>query len=707
MTQSERQIHYRDCHLCEATCGIRVEVEGEKVLGITGDKEDPVSKGHICPKAFAIQDIHEDPDRLQRPVKRIGDRFEEISWDEALDAAAEGLLKVRQKHGDNGVGFYLGNPGVHNIGIAMYAPSFIRATATRNRFSASSVDQMPQQLVNLWMHGQANLTPIPDLDHTSYLLMLGCNPLASNGSMMTVPGVRTRLRGILDRGGKLVHVDPRRNETARMASEHLFIKPGTDFLFLGAVIHTMMREDLVAKDLPEEHLHGLDTACALFHEFTPERAARYCGIGAEDIRRITREFCAAPSAICYGRMGTATQEFGALVQWAVQLVNLLSGNLDKVGGVIASDPALSNTGGRGGHFDIWRSRVSGLPEFNGELPAVTMAEEITTPGEGQIRGFVTIGGNPVLSTPNGTQLADAFDDLEFMVSLDIYINETSRHADIILPSVSPLERFHYDFAFYGLSIHNKAKISPPVFAAPENTMQEWEILNELTRRYCEKAGTEPRLQPAPEMIVDFAVQAGPYGGEGPLAGGLKTLQENPSGVDLGPLKPGFIAKLRTEDQKIQCAPPLLVEDLQRIRTAFPESGEEAAESEGLLLIGRRHLLSNNSWMHNYGRLMKGADRCTAMMHPDDISRYGLQDGGSIRVTSRVGAIEIVLEGTPDIMPGVISIPHGYGHDRQGSRLGVASRHAGVSVNDLTDEKFFDALSGNAAVNGIPVNVAAL
>ena len=700
------ETHYRACHLCEAICGVAIEVEQGQIVSIKGDPNDPLSRGHICPKAVALQDLHEDPDRLRKPVKKVRHadgsiEWQEISWDEALDTTAAQLADTYERHGVNAIGIYMGNPSVHNYGMMTHQSALFSHIRTDNRFSATSVDQLPHHLVGIWLFGHKLMFPIPDIDRTDYFLMLGANPIASNGSIWTVPDVRKRIKALKKRGGKLVVIDPRRTETAELASEHHFVTPGTDAALLMAILHTLFDEDLVNPGHLSEFISGLDPIAAACEDFAPESVAAYCGIESAAIRGIARDLAAAEAGICYGRMGVSTQAFGALCQWLIQIINIVTGNLDKPGGMLFTLPAFDNVGntGRGG-FARHHSRVRGLPEFDREIPASTMAEEITTPGEGQIRALFTGAGNPVLSTPNGRQLDDALESLDFMVSLDPFINETTRHADIILPPTSPLEHDHYDIAFHINAIRNTARHSEAVFDKPEGSLHDWEIFSELGNRVAQLLGKEPQPAVPPAQIIDLGLQTGPYADQG-LS--LDTLRDNPSGIDLGPLQPQLPGRLQSKDKIICCNTPEPMADLARLRQEFPQRAEQT-DRDALQLIGRRHVRSNNSWMHNYRRLVKGKNRCTLLMHPTDMAHRGIGDGSEVSVISRTGAVQILAQASEDMMPGVVSLPHGFGHNREGIRMGIAQQHAGVSCNDITDELALDALSGNAAVNGVEVTV---
>ena len=706
MSDTSTRTHHRVCHLCEAMCGLVIQTEGDKVTDVRGDKDDPLSRGHVCPKAVALQDIHEDPDRLRKPMKRIrtapGEyQHVEIEWSEALDLAADALASTIEKQGIDAIGAYFGNPAVHNYGMLTHQRNLFRHIRTRNRFSATSVDQLPHHLVSLWCFGHMLLHPIPDVDRTHYFLMLGANPLASNGSIWTVPDVRQRLKDLKSRGGKLVVVDPRRTETAELASEHLFIRPGSDAAFLLAMIHVLFRDDLVAPGPLGDFTDGLDEVAAAVSELSPDWAAPLTGIEADDIVRIAHELAEAEAGICYGRMGVSTQAYGALCQWAIQVINVATGHLDKPGGSLFTRPAMdqvvnTNPGG----FGRFASRGRGLPEFNYELPAATMVDEIRTEGEGQIRLMFTGAGNPVLSTPNGRALDEALEELDFMISVDPALNETTRHADVILPPTSPLEHDHYDIAFHNLAIRNTARYSPAVFEKPEGALHDWEIFSELGARVAARLNLEPMPTYPPDRMVDAALKSGPYGEHTDWQLSIDKLKAHPSGIDLGPLEPSCPERLQTPNQRIQLAIPEVLTDIERFVKDTDVAGDHYR------LIGRRHVRDNNSWMHNHHRLMKGKPRCQLLMHPDDVAKEGWQSGMVVTIESRVGAIDAELAASDEMMPGVVSLPHGYGHGLAGTRGEVASRHAGVSCNDITDEQFVDQLSGNAAVNGVSVRLSA-
>ncbi|HBO3373749.1 TPA: molybdopterin oxidoreductase family protein [Pseudomonas aeruginosa] len=699
-----KTLHYRACHLCEAICGLAIETESDeggvpRIRSIKGDPQDSFSRGHVCPKAVALQDIQDDPDRLRQPLRRVGSEWQPIGWDEAFALVASRLGEIRERHGNDAVAVYQGNPSVHNYGLMTHSNYFLGLLKTRNRFSATSVDQLPHHLVSQQMYGHGLLIPIPDIDHTDFMLVLGGNPLASNGSIMTVPDVEKRLKALKARGGRLVVVDPRRSETAAIADRHLFIRPGQDAALLLGILNTLFEEHLGRPTpLPVD---GLERVCEAVAVFDAESMSVRCGVPAESIRQLARDFAAAERAVCYGRMGVSTQAFGTLCQWLVQLINLVTGNLDRVGGALCTSPALDLVASTsGGHFDRWRSRVSGLPEYGGELPVAALAEEILGEGEGQVRALVTVAGNPVLSTPNGRRLEQALDGLEFMLSIDLYINETTRYADLILPPTAPLEHDHYDTTFNVFAVRNVTRFNEAVLPRPEGALHDWEIFVGLARAFAARNGLELKPTLEPQQMIDLGLRAGAYGDRSEHRLSLATLRQHPHGIDLGPLRPNLAPRLKTAGQRIQAAPPLFVDDLQRF------AAQPLPASDQLLLIGRRHVRSNNSWMHNYHRLVKGKPRHQLLMHPRDLEGRGLVDGQRVRVRSRVGSVEVEVAASSEMMPGVVSLPHGWGHARPGVQLAIARAQAGASANDLTDERHLDLLSGNAALNGLPVEVEA-
>lgn len=749
---------FRTCPICEATCGLEVTVEDDRVTKIRGDRRDVLSHGFLCPKGVALGELHDDPDRLRAPLVRRGGELVPCTWDEAFAEVDRLLAPLLREHGRDACGLYLGNPVAHSPAPSLYAPVLARALRSRNVFSASTLDQMPKHVAAGAMYGAAGSIPVPDLDRTDHLLVLGANPLASNGSLMTAPNVRGRLRAIRARGGRVVVVDPRRTRTADEADEHVRVRPGGDALLLAAMVHVLFAEDLVAPDRLAPFVAGTDVVREAVAAFAPEDVAGRCGVDADDVRRLARELAAAPSAAVYGRIGTCTVPFGTVTSWLVEVLNVLTGNLDRPGGVLLTTPAVGaphtrGDAGRGSGMRTgrWRSRVRGLPEAMGELPTATLADEIETPGEGRIRAMITVAGNPARSAPGSARLEAALASLEALICVDIYRNETTRHAHVVLPPPSALEREHYDVFLTRFAVRNVANWSPAVLPADPGGLDEWEILLRLVgivsglgpdadvaamddgiallaaRR---ETGTEtspvagedpaavvaaladaagaPRRGPA--RLLDLMLRCGPYG-RGTADGGaddadpgltLATLEGAPHGVDLGPLRPSLPGALRTPSGRIELAPEAIVGDLERLAATLADP----VDPDELLLIGRRHLRSNNSWMHNLPLLAGGPERCTLQLHPDDAGRLGIDDGATVVVASRAGAVEAPAEVTDTIRPGVVSLPHGWGHDAPGTRMTVAARRPGANANAVTDDRQLDPLSGTAVLSGVPVTVRA-
>ncbi len=698
--------HLRTCHLCEAMCGIAIEHENGKILSIAGDHEDPLSQGHVCPKALALQDLDEDPDRLRTPLVRTANGHEPISWEDAFELVASRLSGIRREHGKDAVGIYVGNPSVHNYATMLYALPLLAALRTKNRYSATSVDQLPRMVASYLVYGHQLLFPVPDLERTDFLLVLGANPVVSNGSLMTAPGVSKRLSEIKARGEVWV-VDPRRTETARIATRHVFIRPGTDALLLLSVVNTIFDLGIRPGRLAE-FTDGIDEVKALARRFPAERTAQATGVPAETVRELARGLVAAKRAVCYGRVGNSTQEFGGLACWLHDVINVLTGNLDREGGVLFGNPAvdlvkLTSRLRQSGSFGAWRSRVRGLPEFGGEIPVPALAEEIETEGPGRVRALVTLCGNPVLSTPNGRRVERALGKLDFMVSIDCYLNETTRHAHLVLPPVSALEQDQYDLALPLLSVRGSAKYSPALRPAPEDGRADWQILHELTTRLLARGNLVERASApfvrtiwgrlGPRGVLDLLLRLGPR------RLSVAKLEKHPHGLDLGALEPCLPGRLPR--RRIQLAPEPFVRDVTRLEKLLDRP------RPALSLIGRRQLRSNNSWMHNSPRLMRGKPRCLLLVHPDDARARGLASGERARVISRTGSIEVAVSVSDEVMPGVVSLPHGWGHDRPGVRLGVAAKDPGASANDLTDEAFVDELVGTASLSGVPVEVTRL
>jgi anaerobic selenocysteine-containing dehydrogenase len=741
-------VAHRICPLCEASCGLTLGLAEGRITSIRGHDADVLSEGFLCPKGAALRDLHEDPDRLRAPLVRRGDALVEVTWDEAFAEIERRLPPILARGGPDAAGLVIGNPTAHKMGLLLYTARLGRALGTRNIYSASTLDQMPKQLSAGLMFGHWLSIPVPDLARTDLLVVIGANPVVSNGSLWTVPDFRGKAKAMQARGGRLVVIDPRRTETAALADQHLFLRPGADAFLLLAIVHTLFGEELVRLGRLAAHIDpaAVDAIRAAAQDFPPERVAARCGIDADAIRGLARALAGAERAAVYGRIGTCTQEYGTLASWLVDAINLLTGHLDEPGGAMfpkapafAANTAGAPGRGKGIPLGRRRSRVSGAPEVFGELPMGCLAEEIETPGDGQLRALITIAGNPALSAPNGPRLAAALARLELMISVDIYLNETTRHAHVILPGLSPLEEGHYDVAFPQLAWRNTARYSPPVLPPPPDRPAEWQILlrllaiatgrgagadlaaldDELAASDVERAAgpAAPFALRAvagasgPERLLDLALRAGPYGdrfGASPDGLTLAKLRETPAGVDLGPLAPRVPELLRTPSGRIELAPPLLLDDVARARADLDRPAPD------LVVIGRRQLRSNNSWMHNLPTLAKGPFRCVALVHPADAARLGLADGGRARITAAAPAadaarpeIDVVVELSDEMMPGVVSLPHGWGHDQPGTRLRVAAQRPGANLNALLDEHLRDPLSGNAVLGGVPIAMSPL
>jgi len=690
------EIHARTCHLCEANCGVLIEVEGREVLSVKGNPDHVLSEGYICPKATAIPDIQNDPDRLKKPLKKVDGDWQEIDWDTAYREIAERVVKITSGH--KRASLYMGNPNTHIYSTTTQMRKFYKALGLRGLYSASTLDQLPHMIMQRWVYGHNALYAVPDIDRTQYMLIVGGNPLASNGSLWTVPNVRKRLKRVQERGGKIVVVDPRRTETAKVADTHHFIKPSTDTaLFLGILL-ALDEAGLVKPGRLSDMLDaGWKTAWNDFRQFDLANLSEFCGISVADIRQIAADLGSGEPTICYGRMGVSVTEFGTLNHYLIAMINIATGNLDREGGVMFGLPLVDPVERSGtGSYNRYQSRISGRPEVLGELPSAELAADIAVPGEGQIGALFVIAGNPVLSGPGGRTLDAALETLDLMVSIDIYMSETAVHADYILPPCGPLEKDHYPLFLAPIAIRNFATYSPPLLPMEAGMKADWQIVAELSNAIQLAKGDEAEEIVTPRKMLEGMVEASTYDMT------LDEVEAQENGVDLGPLFSQLPDRLNTTDKKLHCAPELIMKDLSRFRSSL-----DSRNVTDLLLIGRRHVRSNNSWLHNSHRLLKGPERCTLMIHPDDANLRGILDGQMTTVSNHIGRVELVAEITDDVMQGVVSIPHGYGHNRAGTKLSIAEAKPGVSINDLTDPARMDPLSGNAVLNGTPVEVAAV
>ncbi len=721
MSPASRTIH-KTCNLCEATCGLLIDVEENSVTKIRADKDDPFSRGHICPKAIALKQIQEDPDRLKYPVRRTAKGWERISWEAAFREVAENLVRIQREHGADAVATYLGNPAAHNFGMVFYLTPLYRALASRNRYSASSLDQNPAHAASLLLFGATMRIPVPDINRTDFLLMLGANPVVSNGSLMTAPGFRKRLAEIHERGGRLVVVDPRRTETAKLADSHLFIRPGRDGLLLAALLRVVFSEKLTRKNHVWKLIDGLDALERGVERFEPEAVAASVGIPADQIRQLARDFAAAPSAACYGRVGVCLNPFGTLNVWLICALNIVTGNFDRVGGAMFPAPAidLADLGEQlGAKTENWKTRVRGAPSFNDEQPSACLAEEMTTPGEGQIRGLLTLAGNPALSAPNGTEIDRGLAGLDFFCAVDFYINETTRHANVILPPTWSLEHDNYEVVFHQFAVHNTAKYSREVLTPARGTRHDWQILIELALRIFEHKEQRSMARIglralragsaffAPRRLLDWALRNGRHGdGFRPWRRGLRLgdLESQRKGVDLGPLEPFLSNADPARNRRIDLGSPVIAQELRRLAETL--TNVPTGQNE-LMMIGRRDPRTNNSWLHNAPLAVKGPNRCTLIVHPDDAKRLGLDDAKHVSIRSRIATRTAQLTISDEVMPGVVSLPHGWGHGAEGMRMSIASAHPGINFNDLADDSVIEAVVGNAVLNGIPVVLEAV
>ncbi len=730
-------VHKRTCSLCEAMCGLHVTVENDRVTRIRPNPDDVWSRGYICPKGTTLGHLHHDPDRLRAPLVRDGETWREVSWEDAFAEVERRLHAVIERSGIDAVTCYIGNPTAHNFSLSRYVAAFVPMSGIPRLYSAGTVDQWPKNVSSALLYGGMWTIPTPDIDRTDFLLVMGANPHASQGSLLAAADVPGRLDAIRARGGKVVVIDPRRTGTADRADEWIPIRPGTDAALLLAMANVLFTEGRVDLAHLAGRVNGVEDVQKLCAGFAPEAVSRACGVPVETIRRLARELAAAPSGSVYGRIGTCNQEFGTLASWLVDVLNVLTGNLDRPGGSMFSKPiAWSLTAIRppefenGYEFGRWSSRVRGAPEVLGQVPVSCLAEEIEAPGAGQIKALITIAGNPVLSSPDAGKLDAALPKLECMVSVDNWLNETTRHAHVILPGLSVLEQPHYDELLWSWAIRNAGKYSAPVFEPPDRP-HEWEILLTLAALCTGQRAADVDVaridqrffaglvaaighdagevlaqspEPGPERILDFQIRTGPWGdgyGKNPEGLTLEKLRRTPDGIDMGSLEPRLDEVLATASGRIELAPEYITADVSRLSSRLSRSEPD------LVLVSRRHLRSNNSWMHNVAPLMTGKDRCTLLMNPADARQLGLEDGKRARISSEAGALEVPVEVSDEMMPGVVCLPHGWGHDKPGARLSVAARHAGVCNNLLAPGELVDPLSGNAVVNGIPVEVSSV
>lgn len=731
---------YRSCPTCEASCGLVMEVDREarQVISIKGDSDNHRSRGYVCAKSQAFRYIYEDPERLTRPVKKVDGKWQEISWEQALDETATNLAAIRDKYGKDAIAMYYGNPNGHNFSTQIYTQLFITMLNTQRFFSAGSVDQQPKNLSCELLYGNGWVFPIPDIDHTDFFVCMGGNPMVSQGSLMSAPDIENRLKAIQQRGGSVVVIDPRRTETADIADQHIFIRPGTDAFLLMAFVHELFATGKIAPGRLADFTDGIEKLEEMSAPYSPEAVATITGVPAARLRQLVHDFCSASAPVLYGRIGLCTQQFGTLASWLVDVVNILTGRLDAKGGAMFPRPATAHNDPASAPpelgYNRWQSKARGFPEYMSMLPASLMAEEMELQGEHQVRAMITVAGNPVLSVPNGKRIHAALAQLDFVVAFDFYINETTSQADIIIPSTTQLEHSNYDFLFSATCVRNFAQYSPQVFAPQPEALDQWQIINEVTARMHGMTRTDlegmmldgliaqllanaPELShlsvdgikqrtaehEGPERLLDIMLRAGPYGdkfeGEGLT---LAQLKLSPHGIDLGPLQPRLPELLATKNKRLDIAPAIITADLTRLKAAL-----DKGPGDHMLLIGRRHIRDMNSWLHNLNNYARGKNRCTLLINPQDAQRIGLTAAGMARITSRVGEFEAEVAISDSIMPGVVSLPHGFGHNYTDTQQSVAcSKTPGISANDLVDDNEMDLPSGTSVVNGVPVSVVA-
>jgi anaerobic selenocysteine-containing dehydrogenase len=732
---------FRSCHLCEAACGLELTIRDDVVVGVKGDALDVESQGYLCPKGASVGAIDADPDRLQRPMVRRDGELVEVSWSEAFAEAGRLLKGVAERHGREALSVYIGNPTAHNHAYGHYSAELMKAMGTRQVYSSSTMDAMPQQVAAALMFGHPLAMPLADLDRTDFLLVIGGNPAVSHGSLGHASDYARRIRSVRERGGRVVVVDPIRTRTAEAAGEHVPVRPGTDAHLVASLLQVVTSEGLVALRHLDGQVNGLDELTAAVALYPPERTAARTGVDAQVVRQLARDFAAASPAVAFGRLGTTLSETGTLTNVLINALNVVTGNLDRPGGGMFTTPAtgsplLRPAPGQAVQLGRYRSRVSQRPEVLGEMSVACLAEEILTPGDGQLRGMLTLAGNLARSLPNSGEIERALSTLEALVCVDPYLNQTTRHAHVILPPPPSLSRSHYDLYLYAIGVRNVANFSEPTLPVPDGMLEEWQILLELVahlsdegspyagcspeeidqslaERRAAKVALELGLDPqdvlaqlqdcGPDRMLDIRLRTGPYGDQFGLRPGglsLELLRSTPHGVDFGPLVPQLDTVLRTPSGRIELLPVELRGDVERLA----ETVDDVPDEDELLLVGRRHLRSKNSWLHNVPQLVRGRDRSAVWLHPDDAARQGLSDEDVAEISSRVGTVLAQVRVTDQVMRGVCSIPHGWGNGGDGTRLAVASQHPGTNVNVLTDERRLDLLSGTIAANGVRVRI---
>jgi len=715
---------YGICPICGSACGLVVEIEDGRITKVTGDREDPHSRGFVCPKGRSLKHQHTDPDRVVEPIRRDGDSWSPVGWDEAIGDIADRIVKVQKKYGRDSLAMYVGDGATHSYKALMATAAFVGATGTKNLYTANSMDTLPRMLASKLFYGNSGVLPIPDVERTGYLLVIGSNPVVSNGSVMTAPGFARYIRDIQKRGGKVVVVDPRRNETAEKSGEHYFIRPETDVFFLLALMNVIFEEKLDRPGALKSRIRGYAALKRRARDFTPERASRLTGIPAGNIRRIAREFSGADTAVCYGRMGTCAQVFGTTASMLVDVLNVITGNFDRPGGAMFTTPAIDMSSvmkaiGMTGAHGKNHTRVSGLPDFNGEMPCAALAEEIEA--SNGIRALVVVGGNPAVSIPNTARLVSAFGKLEIMVSLDPHVNATSCHADYILAPAIGLEHEIYPVMAYATAVHNVAKWAPRVIDPPPGVKYDSEILGELICRVAGGHTPFPRIVSGGLSSIGSAIEGrellkllialGPHGRLSRIARRegealtLEDLEKKPHGIWLGQLEPGIDRQLGRRG-KINLMPKVLRGEFDRINE-FGETIErqgDAAGEDTMILISRRQLRFFNTSLHNINNLATGPEQCVIEINPADAKGRKIKTGDTVKVETDNGTAEIEAEVSDRVMPGVVSIPFGWNGPQPAAQQEVLNRHPGTNVNTITDQSRIDPVSAMTAFNGTRVRV---
>jgi formate dehydrogenase len=711
--------HTTFCRICEAACGMVATVEDGRITKLRPDRDHPLSQGEACPKGVAMLEVHDDPDRVLHPMRRRadGEGFERVSWREAIADIGTRLRAVRDEHGGDAIGWYMGNPGAFSYSHPLWVKGFVDALGSKHYYTASSQDVSNRFAASALLYGSPALLPIPDLNRTKFLLVVGANPLVSHGSVLTAPRIRHQLDEIVERGGRVVVVDPRRSETARQY-EHVPVQPDSDAQLLLSLLHVIFDEHLEDTAAITEQSTGTQLLRNAAAEHPPEATESATGVPADTVRALARDIAAAESAAIYGRTGSCLGRHGTLVSFLLDALGLVTGNLDRPGGLVFGRPviALDEVAHRGGldSYGKVHSRIGGFPDVLGAMPASLMAEEITTPGDGQMHALFVSAGNPVMSVPDGDKLTRALVELDLLVSIDLYVNETNKHADYVLPAATFLEREDLPIAFLGFYTTPFIQWTEPVVAPRGEARDEWETIDDIAGELGIVPLPIPQLRMlgrrltrwlTPQRLVELLLRTSAQGDLFGLRRGklnLDVLRKHPSGIVVDEqIATGVLRKrIYTRDKRVNLQPQQLREALDRLRDL---GGADSGGEFPLRLIGLRELRSHNSWMHNSPMLMRGKRTHAARVHPDDAVAHGLSDGGGVRITSKHGSLEVAVKVTDEIVAGTVALPHGWGHHggwQVANAAGGANSNvlAGSAVEDL------EPLAGMAFLNGIRVKL---